>query len=217
MGFLRMFGFVGITGADRGMPAGEGRPRAPGTPPGSLRFPGTPPGRPMTGDDCWPGEAVTELGGALGVTGLFILWACKARALAMMSFAWEPPIMEAAAGGGRRALLRMPSGVDEGVMFFGSETVRSEGNLFGNRSGGASPGASRGVLASEELAEPGDAGLSWKSRTSMSSSGVAGTESGVSAMMSVAFSHAPATRWRTRSTAEGGGGRAAVPSRYGYR
>lgn len=203
MGFLLMVGFVGMTGADRGMPPGEGRPSAPGTPPGSLRFPGTPPGRPMTGDDCWPGDAAAELGGAPGVMGLFILWACKARARAMMSLACEPLIIEAAAGGGRRALLRMPSGVDEGVMFFGSETVRSEGILFGSRSDCASPGASRGVLASEELAEPGDAGLSWKSRTSTSSSGVAGTESGVSAMVSAAFGHAAATRWRSRSTAEG--------------
>lgn len=87
------------------------------------------------------------------------------------------PVMTEAVGGGRRAWLSIPSGVDEGVMFWGSETVRSEGTRFG-MSDMLSEGASSGVLASEESAEPGDAGLLRPSR-STKPSGVAGKESGV--------------------------------------
>lgn len=77
----------------------------------------------------------------------------------MTSFMAPPPILIIeAVGGGRRALLSMPNGVEDGVIFWGSETVRSDGRRLGT-SEGDSEGPSSGVLASEESAEPGDVGL----------------------------------------------------------
>jgi len=102
----------------------------------------------------------------------------------MTSFIGPLPmlIMEAVGGGrevegGPRAWFNKPRGVEEGVMFCGSETVRNEGTRLGKPER-FSEGPSSGVLASDESAEPGDAGL-LRPSLSTKPSGVAGNESGV--------------------------------------
>lgn len=128
--------------------------------------------------------------------GIPARWACRARALAIIS------IGRLFAAAGRRALLSMPDTLELGCMRgvdpWGSDMVRKEGTRRGNsaadceggppmKDGAASEeelGGSSGVLASEEtssssssssdLGEPG---------VSICSSGVAGTESGDSVMV----------------------------------
>lgn len=60
---------------------------------------------------------------------------------------------------GFRAMPKIPSAVELGFMLRGSETDRKDGTRFGNSSGLSGPGASRGVLASDESSEPGEAGV----------------------------------------------------------
>lgn len=60
---------------------------------------------------------------------------------------------------GFRAFPKMPSAVELGFMLRGSETDRKDGSRLGNSSGLSTAGASRGVLASEESSEPGEAGV----------------------------------------------------------
>lgn len=60
---------------------------------------------------------------------------------------------------GFRAIPKIPSAVELGFMLRGSETDRKDGSLFGSSSGLSTAGASRGVLASEEASEPGEAGV----------------------------------------------------------
>lgn len=54
---------------------------------------------------------------------------------------------------------RRPSAVELGFMFGGSETDRSEGSLFGTSLKPSARGSSRGVVASEEVVEPGEPGV----------------------------------------------------------
>jgi len=91
---------------------------------------------------------------------------CKARAFAIRSRG-RPLTL----GGGLRAFWRLPVTLELGLMklvFWGSETVRSDGTLRGKASVGGMEGmtsdselgGSKGVLASEDSStEHGDAGL----------------------------------------------------------
>lgn len=74
----------------------------------------------------------------------------------------------------------MPSAVEVGFMFRGSDTDRNEGSLLGASLAEVSAeGPSRGVPGFDDSSETIDPGVP-KSLTSVASSGVAGMESGVS-------------------------------------
>lgn len=180
---------VGTAGADLGNPGGKGR----AIPGGNLMLAATPPASPppifefifmlifMFIADGGPipvglgPEGPEPMGDDLPAIPIRCCW--RARALCIMSRG--KPF---ALGGGLRALLSMPVTVDEGFMvlaFCGSDTVRKDGtlrgySLMGEKLGDASElelGASSGVLASEELGDPGEVG--WFSENS---SGVSGPE-----------------------------------------
>ena len=112
-------------------------------------------------------------------------WRDRANAfiLALRSSGNRP--LEVPEAGGRLALDRTPTCVEEAVIVWPgaweSDTDRSEGILLGvsfRDSSVDSPGVSRGVLASEELRDPGVSGLSGTLGPSKSSD-LVGTESGL--------------------------------------
>lgn len=169
----------GTAGADLGNPWGTGR-LMPG---GNLRFAAPPPTMappmelpipipiprfipifcPVIGDPK-PPEPEPEPVGPPGRGAMPIRCCCNARAFCMISNG-----RQFALGGGLRALFRVPLTVELALMCAvpcGSETVRNEGTRRGlsppnekPRGDSASePGASNGVLASEDSStDPGEA------------------------------------------------------------
>jgi hypothetical protein len=185
---------IGTTGADRGKPCAEGRPR----PPGSCRLFGIPPGimgipgmgdmgdaAPPSGEPIEPTEEPVEdvvSGGRGGARPIRDCW--SARAFAMRSSGRLPT-----EGGGRLAWFSVLLSFALGGIFpppCGSDTVRRDGT---RRGGSALPradgdgvaewrktpesalGGSSGVLASEDSStEPGETGLLSRYSSGVSSS-----------------------------------------------
>lgn len=118
----------GTAGADLGKPCGGGLDMPP-MPPGNCKPPGRPPGKPLFGVLGEPGPW-EEFDGFRPGRGRPARSACNARAFAMRSMG-----RLLAAGGGRRALLRMPVTLELGFMPaglpMGSEIVRKDGTRRG--------------------------------------------------------------------------------------